>query len=204
MNKTEMTQMCQSILHSTTGIVRNMGHAGFLLALLAKHPHFRQKVGIGISHFYVDTTPYGNKCFFIHRTDGTFTDFSYIQCIKGAINPLSDIKTACRHAIKEKVIQAKRLVRFGVDKCPITGDTLLKDDTHIDHYNLTFAELFNLWIKDKDIDTLYKATNYQSQDMSMETFFTDPSIADDFATFHDANTHLRAVSSIANLSILRK
>ena len=37
-----------------------------------------------------------------------------------------------------------------------------------------------------------------------KTWFDDKDINDDFIKFHNLHTHLRVVSKIANLSILRK
>jgi hypothetical protein len=52
-----------------------------LAALLERHTEYAAKVGCGVSHFQVILTEHGTQCFRIIRTDGTGTDFSYINCI---------------------------------------------------------------------------------------------------------------------------
>lgn len=75
---------------------------------------------------------------------------------------------------------------------------------HIDHYDLTFAELFNLWVNTRDIDYLYSQINDTSKDCETNVYFINQEIIDDFVQHHNSHTHLRAVSKIANLSILRR
>lgn len=49
--------------------------------LLALHPRAAEKVGPGVEHFYVAGAAYGSRCFYVKRTDGTRTDFSYLKCL---------------------------------------------------------------------------------------------------------------------------
>ena len=55
--------------------------ANFLRHALAKHPSADEKIGSGISSFFVRRADYGTKCFWIKRVDGTEEKFSYISCI---------------------------------------------------------------------------------------------------------------------------
>ena len=54
-----------------------------LLALLERHDEKQDKIGVGISHFYVDAGPEGfTKCFWIYRADKSVIDFSFMHCLK--------------------------------------------------------------------------------------------------------------------------
>lgn len=54
-----------------------------LIALLKRHDEEAEKLGVGVSHFKVDSAPlpYTGKCFWIVRTDGSQIDFSFPHCL---------------------------------------------------------------------------------------------------------------------------
>ncbi len=55
----------------------------FLRSLIARHPRGGRKIGAGIHHFSVGMALFGTRCFYLHRTNGTQTDFSYLKCLRG-------------------------------------------------------------------------------------------------------------------------
>nr|MCU0649682.1 DCL family protein [Gemmatimonadaceae bacterium] len=58
----------------------------FLMDLLYLHSEAADKIGSGVAGFSVDRDHVyrTTRCFFVHRTDGSSTDFSFENCIKGA------------------------------------------------------------------------------------------------------------------------
>jgi hypothetical protein len=56
----------------------------FLVALVSRHPRAGEKIGVGIRHFTVEPTLHRTRCFYLTRTDGTETDFSYFKCVRGS------------------------------------------------------------------------------------------------------------------------
>jgi len=70
----------------------------------------------------------------LKRIDGTETDFSYIECLNPR-SKIQNIKTACRSAIAEDMMGISR-------------------KGYIAHHETPFINIFNLWIKDKDIDKI--------------------------------------------------
>ncbi len=55
-----------------------------LMAILDLHSEKTEKVGCGISHFFVDVPPeFSGRCFWIFMTDGTTVDFYTKQCLDG-------------------------------------------------------------------------------------------------------------------------
>jgi Protein of unknown function (DUF3223). len=205
-SKKSILDNCKSILHKyqINSSVSLEADYEFLLQLFAKHPHFLLKKGCGIKDIIIKFTEFKNRCFYIIRTDGTQTDISYLVCVNGQGTKKKDISFACRSAIRDIIVKFRDInVIYGVTKCPITNEVLTKDNTHIDHYNLSFNELFEMWIKGADIDILHSNLNITTLDCEHQIYFTDNSIIEHFRKFHNDNTHLRAVSSKANLYYLK-
>ena len=59
-------------------------HHSFLTALISRHPLAKKKIGKGIDHFTVEYSVRGGRCFCLTRTDGTKTDFSFYECVRGS------------------------------------------------------------------------------------------------------------------------
>jgi hypothetical protein len=59
-------------------------HHAFLSALISRHPRAEQIVGKGIDHFTVENSVRGRRCFCMTRVDGTKTDFSFFECVRGS------------------------------------------------------------------------------------------------------------------------
>lgn len=203
MKKQEKLKKCKEILHkySINSKITNFDDLEFLLSVFEGHDEWDLKKGCGIDYIQVEYTQYRNKCFYIYRTDGTKTDISFNHSINNR-SDLANIKIACRNAIrKEIVLFREKNVSYGKTKCPFTNEILTIDNTHIDHYNLSFNDLFKEWLRNKDVGDLVKKLN-QTNDNEVETYFIDEKIVLDFLVFHNKNTHLRAVSKKANLSFL--
>ena len=206
--KAHLTKICSHILKTTDCIVEDKYKNWLMKDVFCYHPQFEQKIGCGVGHLEVRNDGYGYKCFHIVRKDGTITDISYTTCIRYKDNVrkfrIDTIKLACRDAIRDITIKLKNNISCPF-VCPITGEIVLdKRNIHIDHYDLTFDELFREWIKDKDLDELYLKTLESSGDGETRTYFDDENIRNEFREFHNRNTHLRAVSKKANLSTLKK
>lgn len=204
MKQNELTKKCQEILYkyNLKAQVIEDEEIQFLLSVFEKHNEWESKNGAGIKSISIMQSQYGNRCFQLNRVDGTFTDISFTQSIKKP-SKISDIKKACRHAIREEVIKFRNdNVQFGNTVCTFSKEVLTKSNTHIDHFDFTFDEMFKLWILDKDINLLYTRIN-ETKDNEFETYFIDESVKQDFTIFHNNNSKLRAVSKNANLSTLK-
>lgn len=55
----------------------------FLCALVSLHPSAAEKIGTGIDHFTVEKALGGTVCFYVTRTDGSRSDFSFGKCLRG-------------------------------------------------------------------------------------------------------------------------
>lgn len=204
MTKKETKEKCKLILNKYNINERvSEEDQVFLLSVFKNHNHWVDKQGVGIAYITVESTSfYNNRCFYLNRLDGTKTDISYVMSISSPSN-LEDIRKACRSAISFDIECFKeKNVIYGITKCAITNEILIKGNVHIDHYDYTFEEVFQKWIKNKDINLLAKSLK-ETKDMEYGTYFKDTSIIEDFRKFHNNNTHLRAVTTNANVSILR-
>lgn len=204
MKQTELTKKCQEILYkyNLKAQVIEDEEIQFLLSVFEKHNEWESKLGAGIKSISIMRSQFGNRYFQLNRVDNTFTDISFTQSIKKP-SKISDIKKACRHAIRLEVIKFRNdNVQFGNTVCTFSNEVLTKSNTHIDHFDLTFDEMFKLWILDKDINLLYTKIN-ETKDNEFETYFIDESVKQDFTIFHNNNSKLRAVSKNANPSTLK-
>lgn len=200
-------KVCRYILNDTdvNGIVKPHYANWLIKNVFVKHWRWEIKKGVGIDHIEVRLCSGYNhtKEFWIVRTDGTETDISYIKCLSPN-DKIKEIKKACRTAIEPEIIKVKNTVKFPF-LCPILGIQINDmEQIEIDHYDLTFEELFKKWISDKDVDELYNNLLSSKKDGETITEFDDIDIINDFVDFHNKNTHLRAVSKKANQSELRK
>ena len=204
MTKTAKKQKCRDILKACVPgqPIKDLSNIDFLMSIFLEHEEWEIKRGQGLNYITSMLTSYGNKCFQLIRVDGSSTDISFISCIDKP-SPMAKINKALRHAIKPDIIAYRDgAVVYGLTKCPFTNEVLTIDNTHIDHYDLLFRDLVNLWIKDYDVKYLLGCIN-KTSDNNIDTYFTDLNIVSSFRLFHNNNTNLRAVSKKANLSILR-
>jgi len=199
--KKKKIEKSREILKKYTNEVTDLNDYNFLLDLFQNHADWKEKKGVGIDSISVIETKYKNKCFQINRIDGTSTDISFMNCIN-IKSKKKDIYNACRNAIRSEIVKfKKRNLVAGVSMCPFTGDILNFENVHIDHYDMTFNDMFNIWISNYNEDYLYSKIK---KDNEIGVKFIDSKIVEDFKKFHNENTKLRMVSTFANLSILKK
>ncbi len=110
-----------------------------LLALIQRHPEAKQKIGCGVQRFVINMSDKGTRCFWIERTDGSRTDFSYIWAVKGEGPTLfQEFSEACREAVKTDLVIGKRNFfeingdSDGRVKCAVTGELISFDEAHVD------------------------------------------------------------------------
>ena len=202
-NKKEKTKLCKYILDNSDVRVEDKYSRFLMKYIFPYHPEWKDKEGVGIDHIEVRPDGYGHKCFYLIRKDSTVTDISYLTSITPP-SKKEQVRTACRTAIRPTIKDIKNSVKLPY-RCPITGDIITSmEDIQIDHYDMEFNDVFELWIKDKDLDWLYEDVMKSNVDGSTITSFKDESIIKDFIEFHNTHTHLRVVSKKANLSVLKR
>jgi hypothetical protein len=119
-----------------------------LLALLERHPSAEQKIGCGVTHFTRQKTPFGSRGFYLHRKDGSSTDFSYRMCIKGSGATFEQKFAACaRETVAEDVQTFKRnAFASGTATCAISGLEICNGEVH--HSPVPFRDIVKRFLKE--------------------------------------------------------
>lgn len=204
LKKKDKIERCRKILYSNEvgSDITDIHDIHFLLCIFENHSEWESKKGVGIKSISIINNFFKTRCFQLNRIDGTSTDISFTHSISN-VSKISEIKKACRNAIRDEIVKFRNAnVEFGKTICPFSNEILTSDNTHIDHYDLSFDDMFCVWSASKDLYYLHSKIN-ETKDNSFTTYFTDSVIINDFVKFHNENCKLRAVSKTANLSILK-
>ena len=188
---------------SITGDARDM-----LLALLERHPEADKKIGCGVKRLYKDRTDMPTSCFWIERTDGSRTDFSYLTAISAKVKSLDqEFLEACRAAVQHElwVTKEKHFEKFadqdGKVECDITGDKVARKESHLDHEKpLTFEVIVKTFIGANDIE-IKPEMLLMSQDAQFQTTMIDQELKDKFRRYHYKMAKLRVIKAELNLSL---
>jgi len=201
MTKKYQKDQCKLILNKYALNHTIIEERDFLVNVFKNHPNWQEKRGHGGKRIFIGQDNYKHRCFFIERIDNTVVDISYLTAIAGnSKSDLERIKIACRTAILPEIIDFRnKNVIFGVTKCAISDEILTKENINIDHYDLKFSEMFELWIKRYNPKELVKNIMVQEQ----TSIFINNEILNDFISFHNLNCKLRAVTKHVNQNILR-
>lgn len=173
-----------------------------VLALLELHPERDAKVGCGVLSVQVEAALYGSRCFWVTRTDGSRTDFSYRACLRPP-TAYEQAMAALRHEVEMQIYDFRaKSFRSGLCICAVTGVELRSDEAHVDHV-IPFLDLAKQWaeLTGRDLD---KLEVNPTTDGCLVTYLTDGDAARSWSSFHQQNAKLRIVSRIANLSLLRR
>ena len=176
------------------------------------HPDWYEKTNGGevIRYEVRDSGAYHTKCLYL-VTENQTTDIGFRGCLKNV--PSSEnymdfnIKAACRYAIDKTIISPlrkeyeKRISSGEVIVSAISSNQITDiRNLHIDHYDKTFNVLVVEFINQEGREYLFSMINMGEQN-SPYTRFVDSIIDVRFISFHNANTHLRAITKEENLSL---
>lgn len=200
--KTKARDRCREIIGAIeNGELVRGDDAEFLLWLLDRHPRAAEKIGRGVAGFTVQSAEMGTRCFVVHRVDGSSTDFSFYSCIT-APDGTALVRRAMRRAIADQVTEFKQAsAARGPLVCAVTGQVLSWDNAHVDHAPPVFVALADDWAARVGGYPAIRLTPAVDNQMGRTLM---PGDADAWAEFHHETAHLRIVSRLANLSLLRK
>jgi hypothetical protein len=194
-------ERCQRILHSGVPI-EGQAHA-FLLALLGRHPEAAQKIGVGVQRLYVqsDGRTRTGVCFWLERTDGTITEWSFLACIKPPTHKV-EVTSALRTLV-EPQIRAFRARAFGGSfsvPCALTGTAVAMGESHVDHTPpVTFDALVQAFLDSRGL-TMGEVAVVPTADASAVNTLVDVELAHAWVEYHELKASLRVTSKGANLS----
>ncbi len=149
------------------------------------HDHPDKKIGCGIERFEVRTNEnYKNtKCFYIVRTDGTFTDVSF-----GRPSYRRQVLTAMRNEVANQSIAARR-------EAGRLGDL----SVHVDHAERALVTISEDFLQMKGLkieDIMLQPT----EDRSSRYLLADRILAVEWLHYHKKNAKLEIIDKRANLS----
>ncbi len=167
----------------------------FVRNILNYHPEARQKIGSGVCRIWVQKNPpYSTRGFWVERTDGGKTDFSFYECMSGSTK-LKRTKIAARFAIYPSILKFKSQAVYSV--CPVLGIPIHSGNAHVDHCPpWTFNYLFNDFFDGMELG----AIAITDRDGTIGCDFADIDFKNEWMGFHDQNAVLRMISAKANLS----
>lgn len=175
-------------------------------ALLDRHPECEQKIGSGIERFMVILDDARNKALRLRRIDGTETDFSYITCINGYGKSLAaEFAEAARFAIRPQIVAfreayfAEHADAEGRVPCQETGIPISVEESHVDHFPVTFKQLVRNFLEEFGI-TPTRAILSAPEDNQTTTTFTCPKTERLFMEYHWQHAELKIVEKRVNLT----
>lgn len=174
-----------------------------LLGVLAAHPQSTEKVGVGVAGFFAARSPdFPSRCFYVRRTDGSETDFSWNEAITPT-TPIVRLRMACRNAINAHRLsfrdQAWPIGEVTGRICPITGDVFERTEAHIDHQPpQTLMALVESWLGASHLSVAEVPIIHTGDLRSVDTF-ADGEQESSWVAYHQANAILRLVSASGNL-----
>lgn len=200
----ELEQYTQAILRAARmGARLDRDSEAFMADLLERHPSAERKIGCGVRAIWVRSNGKFGRGFWIERTDGTWEDFSYKQCLR-PFTHASKCKFAFRRAIDDQVIAVKSAVFYQDDMtlpCPITGEPMVWETAHVDHEPPhTFAALLEQYMErfglTFDAIDLAEARGGIGKQLP-------PDLAAHWAAWHQVHAVLRVISADANVRLVR-
>ena len=138
-----------------------------ILLVAATDLHFdaKQKRGVGISHFTVNYSRHGTRCFVLHRLDGTSTDISFAEIFDDhAKIGRARIYKGLRDTIDSQVAKLRR-------------------PGHHVHHDPPFEELVKNWLAARGI-TIDDVEVAPSTDNQVYTGLKEAGMAYDWAAYH--------------------
>lgn len=152
---------------------------------------------------------FSTPSFWVHRLDGSETDFSYIHAVKGQPKTnAQEFYDACREAVAAELLAAKtrHFKTYGDEKgrvpCELTDRLIAFDEAHLDHAYPTFGQL---------VLSFRAARGWQHavpeniltgpMDGQTTTTFIGPAVGASFRQFHHAAATLRIVTRERNLAM---
>jgi hypothetical protein len=196
--------------------VDDLNHHSDLMGLLGRYDPIPEAVGeplkgrnqIDYFERRLNTgTGWSSSGFWVVRKDGSATDFSYIDAVKGKPKGASqDFYNACREAVALDLIQAKKNAFKeygdvnGFVACELTGKLVAIDGAHLDHAWPFFSHLVSGFRAARGWSIqIPMGIVSEPADKQLKAVFIDQSIADAFREYHHSQAVLRILSKEANL-----
>jgi len=181
------------------GDILSVADQVFFEELFKLHDECVEKVGLGIKHIQVERDFHRNRCLYIHRTDGTEIDISWVHCVQPA-STKTVVSTAFRRAVKERVMAFKLSQLSEVCRCPILNIPLDYENSHVAYTENSFESLLDDFLDQVGITfESIELINPSPDDSDQRGILKNPDIKAKWNQFYDANARLTLMSAEANL-----
>jgi hypothetical protein len=174
-----------------------------LLGVVAAHPQAKEKVGAGITGFFVAKAPeFSTKCFYLRRIDGSATDFSWNEAITPT-KPIDRLRMACRNAIENQKTRFEDAKWPSSDiqprVCPVTGKPFSRSEAHVDHQPpQTIKSLVAGWLTVENLAVDDIQIDHTGDLRCVDTF-AESDQRESWRTYHGDHAQLRLISAEGNL-----
>jgi uncharacterized protein DUF3223 len=201
-SKDALKKACQEVLyaHELGQTVTEPLYDKFLRDLLLRHSKAEIKMGVGVASFQVKQGEPRGRCFWLTRTDGTRTYFSYPACIRGEdLTPERKAAHAFRHEIRDQLISFKQSTFSGPQVyCALTGAPVDFHNSHVDHV-YPLKRLWQDFLLQEGL-VLLQVQVQPWREGEHRILFADRAFAERWAEYHRQRAMLRITSAEANLS----
>ncbi|MFD7913064.1 DUF3223 domain-containing protein [Streptomyces sp. NPDC059752] len=176
----------------------------FLRDLITRHPHYGEKVGVGVGGFVVVRTEWNNRGLMLVRIDGSDIDISWEECLK-ATPHAQQVRGCLRRAVKEQVLAAvAEAFAQGPVVCAVTGDGIGSPrEADVDHCQPVFEELAASFILEHGGLEAFVIAPDNAAGFSVAEL-ENSALVTDWQEYHRKHANLRVVTKHANRSILRR
>jgi hypothetical protein len=199
-------------------VIDNASDHADLLALLIRYDVMihdgPSKIGNGVDAFFRRRNcfdgGFSTSGFWVRRVDGSETDFSYVQAIKGRPRGDQEFQEACRVAVAADILAAKQHFfdtyadASGRVACELSGRLITFEEAHVDHVDPTFRQLVIAFRAARGWQqALPPGVLTAPADRQTQTRFANPDIARAFREFHKVAL-LRVIAAETNSALAAK
>jgi hypothetical protein len=171
----------------------------FFSGLFKLHDEYKEKVGLGIKHIQVERDFHKNRCLYIHRTDNTKIDISWVHCVKPA-SIKSTVSVAFRRAVMDSIIAFKYSCISQGCHCPVLDISLNFENSHAAYIDPSFDILLGDFLKQtgNTFDSI-ELENPKPEDNDQRGILKDQNLKVAWQNYHKINAKLELWSVEANL-----
>ncbi|HDO1318357.1 DCL family protein [Aeromonas veronii] len=181
------------------GDILSVADQVFFEELFKLHDEYVEKVGVGIKHIQVERDFHRNRCLYIHRTDGSEIDISWVHCVQPA-STKTVVSAAFRRSVKERVMAFKSSQLSEVCRCPILDIPLDYENSHVAYTNNSFESLLDDFLGQAGVTfESIELINPSPDDSDQRGILKNPVIKEQWNQFYDSNARLTLMSAEANL-----
>ena len=181
------------------GDILSVADQVFFEELFKLHDEYVEKVGVGIKHIQVERDFHRNRCLYIHRTDGSEIDISWVHCVQPA-STKTVVSAAFRRAVKGRVMAFKSSQLSEGCRCPILNIPLDYENSHVAYTKNSFESLLDDFLGQAGVTfESIELINPSPDDSDQRGILKNPVIKEQWNQFYDSNARLTLMSAEANL-----